>query len=179
MLKILDPKVEGMILALYEEKNTHRNIMSILKRRNVTVSNTLVHNINNKNGKRHQAMFVGLPSPVKRQPRKIATCDVIKKVNFETFKKNPMSKRDISRMVKVSQSTFNRITKSLNASLRIKTLFINTCLATRTNGKRRDKKLCERVLAGRNWEYGCHPGWIYDPTTQLQRKEEILLHQKR
>lgn len=149
----MDPKVEGRILALSGQNFSQRKILSTLKSENISVSKTCIHNVIHNVGQRRQAKSIGLLSPVKEQPRKTVTPSIIKKVDILTSKENPPSQREISRLVKVSQSTVHRIIRSLNKKLRRKTRVHKLKPHHMRVRKTTCRKLYENLLAGRKWEY--------------------------
>ena len=60
-------------------------------------------------GYRRNDKLVGLPSPGKEQPKKVATKTIIRKVDLMTQKENPPSQRQIANRLKIFATTVNTL----------------------------------------------------------------------
>jgi [histone H3]-lysine36 N-dimethyltransferase SETMAR len=153
MGKKIDPKVEARINELSKKKYSESMIVKTLKSENVAVSKSLVHNVIKNVGERRQAATAGLPPPVKRQPRKVATRAVIRKVDALISKRNPPTQRQIAKTVKVSKTTVGRIIRWLKKNIRRKTRVHKLLPRHIQNRRTTCRNLYEKVLAGRKCEF--------------------------
>ena len=97
MPKITDPKVEGMVLAFSDQNLTQRDIVAKLKSNGVVISQKTVSNILNSSGKKREAKQKGFPSPPKRQPSRVATPTVRRKLDALNSRANPASQRELAK----------------------------------------------------------------------------------
>ena len=153
MGKKTDIKVEALIKYLSKEGLSSRVIVQRLKGQNISVSKSTVNNVLNNVGIWRQAKLAGLPSPKKRRPMKVATPQVVAKVRFLTSKRNPPSWNQMSRKLKVSPRTIQRIIQRLNKEKRKKAKVHRLTPAHIQNRKTNCRKLYEKVLAGQRSEF--------------------------
>ncbi len=141
----ISAKVEGIVLGLSKANWDQR---SIAEHPEVGISQTAVFNIIHSKGKRRQAKAKGLPSPVKYQPPKVVTRDILKRVDLLTSKPNPPGQRRIGQLVNVSQTTVSRLVKKLGKRIARKTRVHKLTPAHMQNRKTRSRRLYEQVLSG-------------------------------
>jgi hypothetical protein len=147
----ISAEVEGRVLRL---SSAGWGQMSIVRHLKGQISQTGVHNILHGKGKRREAKVKGLPSPVKAQPLRVVTSDILKKVELLTSKEKPPGQREISKLVKVSQSTVHRLIQKLGKKVDRKTRVHKlTPAAYMKNRKTRSRLLYEQVLSGNKSEF--------------------------
>lgn len=145
--------VRSVVLAFSTERFSYNEIVKRLKGQGIVISKTAVHNIVKNIGKRNQARSEGHPSPKKKQPSKVVTPAIRRKIDLLTSRENPPSQREISKITKVSKSTVNRIIKNLDKVLRRKSRVHKLLPRHLKNRKTNCRKLYERVLAGQRSEF--------------------------
>jgi len=153
MPKKIDPKVEGQVIGLSKAGSSQRSIVDTLRRDNIVISQRTVSRIINNVGNRRVLKAKGQPSPIKRQPCKVVTPRIVKRIDLLTQKENPPSQREIAHLVKVSQASVNAVIKKLGKRLARKTRVHKLTPAHMKNRMTRSRKLYEGYLAGQRSEF--------------------------
>jgi len=86
MPKKIDPKVEGQVIEVSKAGSSQRSIVDTLRRDNIVISQRTVSHIINNVGKRRVLKAKGQLSPIKRQPCKVATPRIVKRIDLLTQK---------------------------------------------------------------------------------------------
>ena len=153
MPKKTDPKVEEQVKCLSTSNLSCRAIVKRLKDQGIIIGRSTVSDIINNVGKRRQAKAAGKKSPVKPQPRPVATKALVGKVDVLTSKESPPSLRQMERRLKASKSTVHRIIGRLNKEKRRKWRVHKLSPKHMKDRKTNCRKLYEKVLAGHRAEY--------------------------